>query len=43
MNGEVSLVEAHDAATKIERKIREKLGLTATVHVEPFGVTHDGD
>jgi cation diffusion facilitator family transporter len=43
MNGEVSLVEAHDVATKIERKINEDLGLTATVHVEPFNIVHDGD
>jgi cation diffusion facilitator family transporter len=43
MNGDVTLVEAHDAATRIERRIKEALGLTATVHVEPLGVTHDGD
>jgi cation diffusion facilitator family transporter len=43
MNGGATLTEAHDVATRIEQRIKETLGLTATVHVEPFGVTHDGD
>jgi cation diffusion facilitator family transporter len=43
MGGDVSLVEAHDVATRIERGINEELGLTATVHVEPFDIVHDGD
>jgi cation diffusion facilitator family transporter len=43
INGDITLVEAHGTATEIERKIKETLGLTATVHVEPLGVTHDGD
>lgn len=43
MHSNITLIEAHDAATKIERRIRDTFGLTATVHVEPFGVTHDGD
>jgi cation diffusion facilitator family transporter len=43
INGNITLLEAHDTATEIERRIRETLGLTATVHVEPLGVTHAGD
>jgi cation diffusion facilitator family transporter len=43
MDGDVTLVEAHYAATKIERSIKKVLGLTATVHAEPLGVIHEGD
>ncbi|MDR1042788.1 MAG: hypothetical protein LBL54_02660 [Clostridiales Family XIII bacterium] len=43
INGDSTLVEAHDTATKIAQRIKEVLDLTATIHVEPLGVAHDGD
>lgn len=34
--GCMTLREAHEVATRIENKIRERLGYEATVHIEPF-------
>jgi cation diffusion facilitator family transporter len=33
--GDFSLAQAHDIATRIENEIREKLGIEATIHMEP--------
>jgi cation diffusion facilitator family transporter len=39
----LDIEEGHRIATEIERRIREELGITATVHMEPKGAPHDSD
>lgn len=35
LDGRMSLEESHDIATQIEHKIKKKLNITATIHMEP--------
>ena len=39
MNGEVTLRRAHEMASALEQAVRERLGMEATVHIEPGGDT----
>jgi len=38
MDGNISLYEAHDQATNIERKLKQRFGKQThvTIHMEPF-------
>ena len=33
--GDITVEEGHEAATKVENALREKLNIEATIHVEP--------
>ncbi|MDG5799622.1 cation diffusion facilitator family transporter [Marinilabiliaceae bacterium ANBcel2] len=40
---EVSIGYGHEIATEIETRIFERLGVIATIHIEPHGYKHDSD
>ncbi len=41
LNGEKKLKEAHDIADRIEKLIRRKMQIEATIHIEPFNADTD--
>ncbi len=40
LNGEMYISKAHAIATNIEQEIKQKMNITATIHIEPLGKKH---
>jgi cation diffusion facilitator family transporter len=40
LNGDTSIKEGHEVATRIENEIRQQLNIETTIHIEPEGVAH---
>jgi len=40
LNKKLTIQQGHKIATAIEKLIKKKLAMTATIHVEPLGVKH---
>jgi cation diffusion facilitator family transporter len=43
LRNHLTIEEGHRIATDIENAVQERLHIAATVHVEPLGITHEGD
>jgi cation diffusion facilitator family transporter len=43
LNNQMTLESGHHIATDIEQEISEKLGIIATIHIEPINYTHAAD
>lgn len=40
LNGQMYISKAHAIATNIEQEIKQKMNITATIHIEPLGKKH---
>ncbi|MFN4337073.1 MAG: cation-efflux pump [Candidatus Nitrosocaldus sp.] len=41
LDGEVSIEEAHDIISRVERRIRDEFDAIVTIHVEPYRLKHE--